>query len=203
VGWVSCAVAGGSGALAHRRVAARTRRQAHSTQQAPPSHTGLPLTPGVHVQPRLVAVSKFQAAESVQEAYDKGQRAFGENYVQVRCVAACVRALACVRVCVRAYSTCAQGRTRVHTRNELHAHPHAHTHSPKTQELLDKAPRMPKDVQWHFIGHLQSNKIKAIVGACFGSLCAAIAYVAYLACVSEQKHTCDRPRRGRAQPCGH
>lgn len=32
------------------------------------------------------------------------------------------------------------------------------------QELLDKAPSMPKDVQWHFIGHLQSNKVKAIVG---------------------------------------
>ncbi|KAG1653530.1 hypothetical protein FOA52_006084 [Chlamydomonas sp. UWO 241] len=31
------------------------------------------------------------------------------------------------------------------------------------QELLDKAPALPKDIQWHFIGHLQSNKVKAIV----------------------------------------
>lgn len=32
------------------------------------------------------------------------------------------------------------------------------------QELLDKAPVLPKDIQWHFIGHLQSNKVKAVVG---------------------------------------
>ena len=33
------------------------------------------------------------------------------------------------------------------------------------QELCDKAPQMPDDVRWHFIGHLQSNKTKALVGA--------------------------------------
>lgn len=31
------------------------------------------------------------------------------------------------------------------------------------QELLDKAPQLPKDIKWHFIGHLQSNKVKALV----------------------------------------
>lgn len=31
------------------------------------------------------------------------------------------------------------------------------------QELLDKAPELPSDIQWHFIGHLQSNKVKALV----------------------------------------
>lgn len=31
------------------------------------------------------------------------------------------------------------------------------------QEILEKAPAMPGDVQWHFIGHLQSNKAKALV----------------------------------------
>ena len=31
------------------------------------------------------------------------------------------------------------------------------------QELLDKAPQMPADVSWHFIGHLQTNKAKALV----------------------------------------
>jgi hypothetical protein len=31
--------------------------------------------------------------------------------------------------------------------------------------MLDKAPQLPPDVQWHFIGHLQSNKVKAVVGA--------------------------------------
>ena len=35
------------------------------------------------MQPRLVAVSKTKPKELVQEAYDAGQRDFGENYVQV------------------------------------------------------------------------------------------------------------------------
>lgn len=35
------------------------------------------------VQVRLVAVSKTKPAEALQEAYDAGQRVFGENYVQV------------------------------------------------------------------------------------------------------------------------
>ena len=30
------------------------------------------------------------------------------------------------------------------------------------QELVDKAAQLPKDIQWHFIGHLQSNKVKYI-----------------------------------------
>jgi len=30
------------------------------------------------------------------------------------------------------------------------------------QELLQKQPQLPKDIRWHFIGHLQSNKIKQI-----------------------------------------
>jgi uncharacterized pyridoxal phosphate-containing UPF0001 family protein len=29
--------------------------------------------------------------------------------------------------------------------------------------MLDKAPALPQDMQWHFIGHLQSNKVKSIV----------------------------------------
>ena len=31
------------------------------------------------------------------------------------------------------------------------------------QELVVKAPQMPDDVQWHFIGHLQRNKVRAIM----------------------------------------
>lgn len=63
---------------------------------------------------RLVAVSKTKPVEALREAYDAGQRVFGENYVQ---------------------------------------------------EILDKAPQMPADVSWHFIGHLQTNKAKALVTA--------------------------------------
>ncbi len=33
----------------------------------------------------------------------------------------------------------------------------------RAQELRDKAPKMPGDIEWHFIGHLQKNKIKYVV----------------------------------------
>lgn len=59
----------------------------------------------------LVAVSKYQEAAAVQEAYDAGQRIFGENIVQ---------------------------------------------------ELVDKQAQLPQDIQWHLIGHLQTNKVKYI-----------------------------------------
>ena len=61
----------------------------------------------------LVAVSKFHPAEAIREAYDAGQRIFGESRVQ---------------------------------------------------ELLGKISQLPSDVRWHFIGHLQTNKVKMIVG---------------------------------------
>jgi pyridoxal phosphate enzyme (YggS family) len=57
----------------------------------------------------LVAVSKTKPIEDLQEAYDAGQRIFGEN---------------------------------------------------KIQEMVDKFEVLPKDIQWHMIGHLQSNKVK-------------------------------------------
>jgi pyridoxal phosphate enzyme (YggS family) len=59
----------------------------------------------------LIAVSKTKTAADIQEAYDAGQRLFGENTVQ---------------------------------------------------EMVDKYEQLPKDIQWHQIGHLQSNKVKYI-----------------------------------------
>ncbi len=59
----------------------------------------------------LVAVSKTKPLEAIQEAYDAGQRIFGENIVQ---------------------------------------------------ELTGKYEALPKDIQWHLIGHLQRNKVKYI-----------------------------------------
>ena len=32
----------------------------------------------------------------------------------------------------------------------------------RAQELLDKAPRLPADIYWHFVGHLQTNKVRAL-----------------------------------------
>ena len=59
----------------------------------------------------LIAVSKYQNIASIMEAYDAGQRIFGENLVQ---------------------------------------------------ELVDKETQLPKDIEWHLIGHLQTNKVKYI-----------------------------------------
>jgi len=59
----------------------------------------------------LVAVSKFNDADAVLEAYNAGQRVFGENIVQ---------------------------------------------------ELVEKQAILPKDIDWHLIGHLQTNKVKYI-----------------------------------------
>jgi uncharacterized pyridoxal phosphate-containing UPF0001 family protein len=39
------------------------------------------------------------------------------------------------------------------------------------QELLDKAPLLPSDIRWHFIGHLQSNKAKPLLEGVPGLAC--------------------------------
>jgi pyridoxal phosphate enzyme (YggS family) len=59
----------------------------------------------------LLAVSKTKPAADLQQAYDAGQRLFGENTVQ---------------------------------------------------ELVEKQEQLPKDIEWHLIGHLQTNKVKYI-----------------------------------------
>jgi len=43
---------------------------------------------------------------------------------------------------------------------------HRHFGENYVQELVDKAPEMPEDVQWHFIGHLQGNKVSTLVKGC-------------------------------------
>ena len=61
---------------------------------------------------KLVAVSKFNPSEAIMEAYQAGQRVFGES---------------------------------------------------RPQELLQKVQELPQDIQWHFIGHLQTNKLKMVL----------------------------------------
>ncbi|MDD7250722.1 MAG: YggS family pyridoxal phosphate-dependent enzyme [Prevotellaceae bacterium] len=91
----------------------------------------------------LVAVSKFHPVDEVMEAYDAGQRIFGENIVQ---------------------------------------------------ELRTKHEQMPKDIEWHFIGHLQTNKVKYLTP--FVSM---IHSVDSLKLLSEiDKHAA---RDGRVIPC--
>jgi len=60
---------------------------------------------------RLVAVSKTHPVEKIKEAYEAGQRIFGEN---------------------------------------------------KVQEMCSKQPLLPNDIEWHLIGHLQTNKVKLV-----------------------------------------
>jgi pyridoxal phosphate enzyme (YggS family) len=61
---------------------------------------------------KLVAVSKTKSIEEIREAYEAGQRLFGEN---------------------------------------------------KVQELTSKWLQLPKDIEWHYIGHLQTNKVRQLV----------------------------------------
>ena len=44
---------------------------------------------------------------------------------------------------------------------EVYALGHRHFGENYVQELVDKAPLLPRDVAWHFIGQLQSNKARA------------------------------------------
>ena len=60
----------------------------------------------------LVAISKTHPIDVVMEAYNAGQRIFGEN---------------------------------------------------KVQEMITKYEAMPKDIEWHLVGHLQTNKVKFVV----------------------------------------
>lgn len=71
---------------------------------------------------KLVAVSKFHPVESMVEAYDAGQRIFGENRPQE--FAAKVKAFA---------------------------------------EMADSGEGKYRDIEWHFIGHLQTNKLKMVL----------------------------------------
>ena len=34
----------------------------------------------------------------------------------------------------------------------------------RVQELLEKIPQCPSDIRWHFIGHLQTNKVRSLIG---------------------------------------
>ena len=102
------------------------------------------------LQPRLVAVSKTKPAEQLQEAYDAGQRVFGENYVQVGRCTGCVD---------RAVSRMQQQHTLPRLRDALTV-----AKTGMAQELVDKHEQLPADIKWHFIGHLQSGKTKQLLG---------------------------------------
>jgi len=85
------------------------------------AETIVSLTNELNQKAKLVAISKTKPNEDILEAYEVGQRIFGEN---------------------------------------------------KIQDLVKKYEELPKDIEWHFIGHLQTNKVKFL--APFVSLIHAI-----------------------------
>ncbi len=87
----------------------------------------------------LVAVSKTKPIELLMEAYNAGQRLFGEN---------------------------------------------------KVQEMVTKYEQMPKDIEWHMIGHLQSNKVKYI--APFVSLIHGVDSLKLLEVINKEGEKCNR-----------
>lgn len=64
----------------------------------------------------------------------------------------------------------------------------------RVQELLEKQPLLPPDVQWHLIGHLQTNKVKYIAG--FVSLIHSVDSLRLLEEINRQA-----ARHGRVIPC--
>lgn len=93
------------------------------------------LKPGVE----LVAVSKYHPIEAAQEAYEAGQRVFGES---------------------------------------------------REQELRVKYEALPKDIRWHFIGHLQTNKVKYI--APYIAMIEAVDSMKLLKEINKQAQKCGR-----------
>lgn len=87
----------------------------------------------------LVAVSKFHPIEAIMEAYNVGQRIFGESRVQ---------------------------------------------------ELTAKYEQLPKDIEWQMIGHLQTNKVRAI--APFISLIQSVDSQRLLECINREAERCGR-----------
>ncbi len=98
-------------------------------------HVAGSLPPGV----RLVAVSKYHPQESIMEAYEEGQRVFGESH---------------------------------------------------EQELSKKAAALPGDIEWHFIGHLQTNKVRFI--APYISMIEAVDSMRLLKEINKQAARCGR-----------
>lgn len=90
-------------------------------------------------QTRLIAVSKTKPVEDLLQAYEAGQRLFGEN---------------------------------------------------KALEMRDKHDVLPKDILWHFIGHLQTNKVKYIVP--FVSMIHSVDSLKLLCEIDKEAKKCDR-----------
>lgn len=86
-------------------------------------------------------MSKTKPIEDLRAAYEHEQRHFGENYVRQSVCLALSLSLSLI------YATDASTRLLLL----------------QIQELIQKTAQLPADVKWHYIGHVQSNKAKALV----------------------------------------
>ena len=82
----------------------------------------------------LICVTKTMPVEDLREAYDAGQRSFGENRVQ-----------------------------EINDKFEAYDAGQRSFGENRVQEINDKFPQLPSDIQWHMIGHLQRNKVKYLM----------------------------------------
>lgn len=99
----------------------------------------LKIRQGIPSNVTLIAVSKTKSIEDILEAYQAGQRVFGEN---------------------------------------------------KAQEMKEKYALLPKDIQWHMIGHLQENKVKYIVP--FVSMIHSVDSLKILLAINKRALLCNR-----------
>lgn len=60
----------------------------------------------------------------------------------------------------------------------------------RAQELIEKQPLLPQDIEWHFIGHLQTNKVKYIVP--FVSMIQSVDSLKLLSEISREAQKCGR-----------
>jgi len=88
---------------------------------------------------KLIAVSKTKPVSDILEAYNSGQKCFGENRVQ---------------------------------------------------EILNKKDLLPSDIEWHLIGHLQSNKVKSVIS--YVSMIQSVDTVKLLATINSEAQKIDR-----------
>ena len=102
----------------------------------------------------------------------------------------CACGLACGRAGVRA---CGRAGVRA---GGLHAGGRAFL--PSVRQILEKAPQLPGDVEWHFIGHLQSNKCNALVRG-VPSL-AVVESIDTVKCANKLNSACDNAER--TEPLG-
>ncbi|XP_022717907.1 pyridoxal phosphate homeostasis protein isoform X1 [Durio zibethinus] len=94
---------------------------------------------------RVVAVSKTKPNSLIRQVYDAGHRCFGENYVQE-----------IVQKAPQVFHVITNEKVKIFALQNFIFNLYL---------LVILFLQLPEDIEWHFIGHLQSNKVKTLLGA--------------------------------------